>query len=157
MDAIDSFEPIPPTIPQKRNGLLRRLVRLVVIGIAAIVAAMAWVYFFECLPLGSGPAGPAVPREAFAKPWTTRKVLLLGLGDSVTAGFGVAPPLQLLPTPGRESRRRVRGHARQMPVGRAAEPANQESRRLRQHLADAPGDDPPIGREAGRPTSSGWS
>ena len=33
-----------------------------------------------------------MPREAFAKPWTARTVLLLGLGDSVTAGYGVAPP-----------------------------------------------------------------
>ena len=42
--------------------------------------------------MGSGPAGPRVAREAFAKPWTTHKVLLLGVGDSVTAGFGVAAP-----------------------------------------------------------------
>ena len=27
--------------------------------------------------------------DAFGKPWTQRKVLLVGLGDSVTAGFGV--------------------------------------------------------------------
>ena len=87
MDAEQSVSPTPP----KRKGLFRRLVRLVLIGIAAAVAALGWVYFFECLPLGSGPAGPAVPREAFAKPWTMRKVLLLGLGDSVTAGFGVSP------------------------------------------------------------------
>ncbi len=40
-------------------------------------------------PVGSGPAGPTVPREAFAGAWTDRKVLLLGLGDIVTAGFGV--------------------------------------------------------------------
>jgi lysophospholipase L1-like esterase len=32
-----------------------------------------------------------VSRAAFAKPWTARQVLLLGVGDSVTAGFG-APP-----------------------------------------------------------------
>jgi lysophospholipase L1-like esterase len=30
-----------------------------------------------------------VPRAAFAEKWTDRKVLLLGVGDSVTAGFGV--------------------------------------------------------------------
>ena len=40
-------------------------------------------------PVGSGPAGPAVDREAFARTWTDRKVLLLGVGDSITAGFGV--------------------------------------------------------------------
>lgn len=40
-------------------------------------------------PVGRGPAGPAVDREAFAETWTDREVLLLGLGDSITAGFGV--------------------------------------------------------------------
>jgi lysophospholipase L1-like esterase len=43
-------------------------------------------------PIGSGPAGPAVPREPWTKTWTTRPVLLVGLGDSVTAGFGALPP-----------------------------------------------------------------
>jgi lysophospholipase L1-like esterase len=41
------------------------------------------------LPVGEGPAGPSVDRTAFAQPWTERNVLLLGVGDSVTAGFGV--------------------------------------------------------------------
>ena len=41
------------------------------------------------LPEGEGPAGPSVDRAAFAQPWTERNVLLLGVGDSVTAGFGV--------------------------------------------------------------------
>ena len=39
--------------------------------------------------LGKGPAGPTVPREPFEKTWSQRKVLLLGIGDSVTAGFGI--------------------------------------------------------------------
>jgi lysophospholipase L1-like esterase len=39
-------------------------------------------------PVGTGPAGPPVPRAAFSKPWTDREVLLIGLGDSVTKGFG---------------------------------------------------------------------
>ena len=62
-----------------------------------------------------------MPREAFAKPWTTRKVLLLGLGDSVTAGFGVAPPYSYFNRLVKNPRRRVRGHAGHLPVGRAAE------------------------------------
>ena len=36
---------------------------------------------------GSSTMSP-VPRDAFTKTWTTRPVLLVGLGDSVTAGFG---------------------------------------------------------------------
>lgn len=43
-------------------------------------------------PVGEGPAGPPVSREAFNSPWTDRKVLVLGVGDSVTAGFGVDAP-----------------------------------------------------------------
>ena len=45
--------------------------------------------FYCYLPAGSGPARPAVPAGNFGKPWTQRKVLLVGLGDSVTAGWGV--------------------------------------------------------------------
>ncbi|MBN1126196.1 MAG: SGNH/GDSL hydrolase family protein [Sedimentisphaerales bacterium] len=41
------------------------------------------------LPIGSGPAGPSVPSGPFNTPWTQRQVVLLGLGDSVTRGFGV--------------------------------------------------------------------
>ena len=31
---------------------------------------------------------PPVARDAFSHPWTDRPVLLVGIGDSVTAGFG---------------------------------------------------------------------
>ena len=66
----------------------RRLRWLLVIGLALIAAAGAYVEFNFHLSEGSGPAGPTVPLEPFAKTWSTRKVLLLGIGDSVTAGFG---------------------------------------------------------------------
>jgi hypothetical protein len=39
-------------------------------------------------PMGSGPAGPPVPAAAFEAPWSSRQVLLLGMGDSVVTGFG---------------------------------------------------------------------
>ena len=68
-----------------------RLFLLVGIGVLLVLAALAYVYFVYARPVGSGPAGRQPPHEAFAKPWTDRKVLLLGLGDSVTAGFGVDP------------------------------------------------------------------
>jgi lysophospholipase L1-like esterase len=84
----ETTSPAPP----KRKSLRRRILRLCVFGLVAVVATLAWIYFFYCFPVGSGPAGPPVPRESFAKPWTTRKALLLGLGDSVTTGFGVTPP-----------------------------------------------------------------
>jgi hypothetical protein len=66
----------------------RRLLALLLAGVGLIAAAAAYVEFHYHLPKGSGPAGPAVPREPFEKPWSQRKVLLLGVGDSVTAGFG---------------------------------------------------------------------
>ena len=46
-----------------------------------------WLYH----PVGEGPAGPPVSREVFTDVWTNRPVLLVGLGDSVTAGFGARP------------------------------------------------------------------
>jgi lysophospholipase L1-like esterase len=56
-----------------------------------LILGCAWFYVTRMMPrpVGSGPAGPMVDRELFAKKWSDRKVLLLGLGDSITAGFGV--------------------------------------------------------------------
>jgi lysophospholipase L1-like esterase len=60
------------------------------LGVAglAVVVGLAIRYFWFSQPQGEGPAGPAVQREMFAASWTERPVLLVGLGDSVTAGFG---------------------------------------------------------------------
>ena len=66
----------------------RRLFVLLAVGVGLIAAAAAYVEFYLRLPEGSGPAGPAVAAEPFDRHWTQRKVLLLGVGDSVTAGFG---------------------------------------------------------------------
>jgi lysophospholipase L1-like esterase len=68
-----------------------RIKRLVVLGcggISLILAAAVYLYFWQSLPTGSGPAGPAVSPEAFSRTWTDKQVLLVGIGDSVTAGFG---------------------------------------------------------------------
>jgi lysophospholipase L1-like esterase len=40
------------------------------------------------LPMGSGPAGPAVSSDPFQKIWSDGKVALVGLGDSITRGLG---------------------------------------------------------------------
>jgi hypothetical protein len=61
------------------------------IGGGLIALAAAYVNFYLYLPVGSGPAGPAVEAEAFEKPWTERRILLVGIGDSVTAGLGSTP------------------------------------------------------------------
>ncbi len=67
---------------QKRLGLIL-LAGLTLIGVAG-----AYLYFRFARPIGNGPAGPTVSRELFSQTWTTNQVLLVGLGDSVTAGFG---------------------------------------------------------------------
>ncbi len=67
----------------------RRWLVLVGIGLLLVLAAVAYRFYGLSLPLGEGPAGPTVDRAAFAEPWTDREVLLLGIGDSITAGYGV--------------------------------------------------------------------
>jgi lysophospholipase L1-like esterase len=38
--------------------------------------------------IGAGPAGPAVAAAAFGRPWSTGQFVLVGLGDSITNGYG---------------------------------------------------------------------
>jgi lysophospholipase L1-like esterase len=57
-----------------------------------LLLALIFLFSVYAKPIGSGPAGPKVEREAFAKPWTDHKVTLVAIGDSVTAGFGVDWP-----------------------------------------------------------------
>jgi len=70
----------------------KRLLYLCGLGIALTIAALAYIQFYIARPIGSGPAGPAVARESFERPWSDRQVLLLGVGDSVTAGLGAKSP-----------------------------------------------------------------
>jgi len=46
-----------------------------------------WEFWYR-QPVGTGPAGAFVDGTAFQETWTTRPVLLVGLGDSITAGLG---------------------------------------------------------------------
>jgi len=57
-------------------------------GIVLICTAVSCLYLSRGRPMGHGPAGPTVSRDVFSHPWTDRQILLVGLGDSVTAGFG---------------------------------------------------------------------
>jgi lysophospholipase L1-like esterase len=76
--------------PQKRSGR-RRKFTLLIVGLIVVGLGVGWKYFVYSRPVGSGPAGPAVSRDAFAAEWSPRKVVLLGLGDSVTQGLGASP------------------------------------------------------------------
>jgi lysophospholipase L1-like esterase len=61
---------------------------LLAIGGLLIAGAVGYQRYWLARPIGSGPAGPAVERDAFSRSWSDRKVLLVGMGDSITAGLG---------------------------------------------------------------------
>jgi hypothetical protein len=60
-------------------------------GLILCVAFLAAWYFLLGRfkhSTGSGPAGPPVAIKSFQKAWSTNQFVLIGVGDSVTAGFG---------------------------------------------------------------------
>jgi lysophospholipase L1-like esterase len=57
-----------------------------------LIAGLLYRQFWLARPVGQGPAGPAVPLEPFQTQWTDERVLLLGIGDSMTAGLGASRP-----------------------------------------------------------------
>ncbi|HWC59350.1 MAG TPA: SGNH/GDSL hydrolase family protein [Verrucomicrobiae bacterium] len=67
---------------------LKRILLVLLLGIILVCGAASYLHFWLSRPMGNGPAGPAVSKEAFSKVWSTNEILLVGLGDSVTAGFG---------------------------------------------------------------------
>ncbi|MBE0536241.1 MAG: SGNH/GDSL hydrolase family protein [Phycisphaerae bacterium] len=82
-----------------RSGWLRLRLRVVLAGMAAMLWAGGYVgyrlYMAFCpMPMGAGPAGPAVPEEPFTEVWTEGRVLLVGMGDSITRGLGASKPHQ---------------------------------------------------------------
>ncbi len=76
----------------KNKSLLKVLIRCLKCAVIAIIAftlIAAWFLYFNIyLPQGTGPAGPHVPSEPFSRIWSQQDILLLGLGDSITDGFG---------------------------------------------------------------------
>lgn len=76
----------------RNSGGRKRVLRLAVTGLALIILALVVRYFWWARPIGRGPAGPSVPAEWFEAKWSDRPVLLLGVGDSVTAGLGASRP-----------------------------------------------------------------
>lgn len=76
------------TLETEKPKRKRRSVLWIVCPILIILAA-AFYWFLIARPVGSGPAGPSVDREPFQSVWSERNILLLGLGDSITAGFGM--------------------------------------------------------------------
>ena len=66
----------------------KRIIFILSFGLILIGVVAAFLYFHFARPIGTGPAGPTVARESFSQPWSSRQVIFIGLGDSVTAGFG---------------------------------------------------------------------
>jgi lysophospholipase L1-like esterase len=72
-----------------KSRFIGRLVKCFVIAsLVVVIIAGGIVYFNVYLPQGEGTAGPDVPAEPFKHIWSEKKVLLLGIGDSITDGFG---------------------------------------------------------------------
>jgi hypothetical protein len=74
-----------PTVTRRSH-----LGRWLLLGLVALAGAWGYKELWLTRPLGTGPAGPAVDRARFGRPWTERQVLLFGAGDSVTFGQGAA-------------------------------------------------------------------
>src|SRR5690349_9201089 len=76
---------------QRANARNRKRVWLwlAMCGMLLVGGGIYW-HFWRSLPTGEGPAGPVVSCEAFRHHWTERRVILVGMGDSVTAGFGAS-------------------------------------------------------------------
>jgi lysophospholipase L1-like esterase len=74
----------------------RRIRRWIVLSACLIALAFTIVWQLQRPStkhsIGAGPAGPSVSREPWTKTWSTAPVILIGLGDRVTAGFGAPPP-----------------------------------------------------------------
>jgi hypothetical protein len=92
MDTPETPSPAAAPSDEARRRKKRRRLRLrIVIWSVFLLGALFLYLFYIRRPVGSGPAGPDVPRAAFDRTWTQRPTLLLGLGDSVTEGYSASP------------------------------------------------------------------
>ena len=77
----------------QRSAWRRRVFWGIVAGLLLLCGVRIGFFLIgQYHPMGSGSAGPLVSRMPFRSVWSERNVLLLGIGDSVTAGFGVDAP-----------------------------------------------------------------
>lgn len=71
-----------------KRGIKPRLAWYFAATLGFIVAGLLCYEFRFRLPVGYGGAGHLIDSASFKKTWSTREVVVVGLGDSVTAGFG---------------------------------------------------------------------
>ncbi len=80
-------QPKGKSVGKKR--LFLRFLKCLIIAIVVVALLVGGILYFNIyLPQGKGPAGPDVPAEPFSHIWSEQPVLLLGIGDSITDGFG---------------------------------------------------------------------
>lgn len=69
-----------------------RLILILSLGCALTLLGVSYNALFLSRPIGQGPAGPKVDAAVFSTVWSERSVMLLGIGDSITAGLGARSP-----------------------------------------------------------------
>ncbi|MEN8128430.1 MAG: SGNH/GDSL hydrolase family protein [Planctomycetota bacterium] len=71
-------------------ALRMRTVLLCVVLIAAAFSYVGWRYYnaLRVRTMGTGPAGPPVAAAPFERVWNEQDVVFLGVGDSITRGYG---------------------------------------------------------------------
>lgn len=86
-----SGKTLPSTLDDKPSPIKhRRLKWILTYGVVLSVCVVFYIWFWLLHPEGEGPAGPDVAREPFESVWAERPIVLLGLGDSMTAGYGAS-------------------------------------------------------------------
>jgi lysophospholipase L1-like esterase len=83
--------PLPPV--ETRPKRLARWRGLLILGVLLLGGGSVYRHYWYARPIGAGPAGPPVAQQPFEKIWSDRAILLVGIGDSVTAGYGASPRL----------------------------------------------------------------
>ncbi|SFH52285.1 SGNH/GDSL hydrolase family protein [Planctomicrobium piriforme] len=81
-------------LPRQVTPVRRPLIhvrRLALVALLLGSIALGYYEFRLRRPVGSGPVAIPVPRAEFQEIWSDQKILLLGLGDSITDGFGASP------------------------------------------------------------------
>ncbi len=76
---------------RSRLNFKKRLKILLLAGVCSILGVLLYIHFWHNHEMGTGPTVPVVDRGPFQKQWSDREVFLLGLGDSITSGFGASP------------------------------------------------------------------
>jgi lysophospholipase L1-like esterase len=79
-------------VSEKKKRLNRRQLALYSIALVVIPGSLGYIRFFLSRPIGEGPAGPTVAAADFQTVWSDRKVQVVGIGDSITAGLGAKSP-----------------------------------------------------------------